>query len=103
MNAPEWMTLVLFVVQVLIAIILAMLGFFMKQVTSDLKEVAGELRDFQKDVHMNGVMKPSFDEYRREMRSRVHDLADRVGAMEGAMRVLHKVDLPIRIGDEHAG
>lgn len=103
LSQPEWMTLVLFVVQVLIAIILTLLGFFMKQVTGDLKQVAGELRDFQKDVHLNGVMKPSFDEYRKEMRSRVHNIADRLGAIEGAMRVLHKIELPIRTGGNNAG
>jgi len=93
---PHWFTTLLFIIQFLIAVVVALIGFFMRQVVNDLKTVTRELRDLQISIPTSGVMREHFEEYRRETRGRIHDLADRIGAIEGAWAVVYKFDLPKR-------
>lgn len=93
---PQWLTIVVFIVQILISIILALIGFGMKIIMGDLKEVTKDLREFQKDIFKNGdsAMRATFEKYREETRLRLHNYGDRIGALEGIIRVIHKLELP---------
>ena len=92
MTETQWFTVAVVAFQFLLSIVLALGAFILRSVVSDLKEVTRDLQKFQREFLQNGVMREQFEEYRREQRLRVHNLADRLGAIEGAFHLLTHID-----------
>ena len=98
MSTAEWLTLGLAAVQILMGIIGAMLLLFMrtilgtmKELGADLKNVSTDLHNFQVSMAQNAMTVATFDQYRQETRQRIHDIADKAAAAEGAVKVLREV------------
>ena len=85
----SWLTIVLFVVQFLLGVVIVLIGFIMRGIVTELKSIASELKAFQLQTVQNGVMRDYFETYRKETRERLHNFGDRLGAIEGAFRILH--------------
>lgn len=94
-SSSVWLTVFLFIVQLLMGIVIAIIGFFarniinsMRELTKEMREIAGELKDFQINIATNGVMREAFETYRKETRERLHDLGDKLGMAVGKITVL---------------
>lgn len=94
-GSPMWLTVLLFSIQLLMGILVAVVGLFMKglvgsvkEIVVDLKSLAGELKEFQISVAQTGVMREHFESYRVETRQRLHDIGDRAAAAEGAVNLV---------------
>lgn len=83
-------SIVMMALQFLMGILVAIICFIMKGIITDLKQVTRDLNIFQLSILKDAVMSNTFETYRVETRTRLHELGDTVSALKGAVDIISR-------------